>query len=81
MINMFKLAYLPNQVCWIHQAGQAEALLAVSEKETKNIHLYDGRGGSGIIRTITPHSLPVHLMRFNQVANTVVSIDEGGMVL
>jgi peptidylprolyl isomerase domain and WD repeat-containing protein 1 len=80
MISLFKLNYEPYSVCWIYQKGQSQALLAVSEKETKNIHLYDGRGGPSVIKTITPHPVPVHIMRFNPIANTVVSIDEGGMV-
>lgn len=80
MINLFKLNYIPNAVCWIYQKGQSEALLACSEKLTKNINLYDGRGGSSIIKTISPHALPVHLIRYNPTCNTAVSIDEGGMV-
>jgi peptidylprolyl isomerase domain and WD repeat-containing protein 1 len=81
MINMFKLAYMPKAVCWIYEQGQAEALLACADRDSKNIHLYDGRGGSSIIKTITPHNSPVSLMRFNPIANTVVSVDDGGMVL
>lgn len=52
-----------------------------SEKDTGKIHLYDGRGGSDILVTIeTLHSNPVHLMKYNPVANVVVSCDEGGMI-
>jgi peptidylprolyl isomerase domain and WD repeat-containing protein 1 len=29
MINMIKLRYKPKSVCWIHQSGQAQALVAV----------------------------------------------------
>lgn len=29
MINMIKLRYKPKSVCWIHQRGQAQALVAV----------------------------------------------------
>jgi peptidylprolyl isomerase domain and WD repeat-containing protein 1 len=29
MINMIKLSYKPKSVCWIHQKGQAQALVAV----------------------------------------------------
>jgi peptidylprolyl isomerase domain and WD repeat-containing protein 1 len=30
MINIIKLGYTPHACCWVHQRGQAQALLAVS---------------------------------------------------
>ena len=96
MINMFKLTFLPNALCWMYKKGQAQAWLAwfvgfrsdisiynlsSSDKESSSIHLYDGRGGSDVLKIISGlHSLPVHIMRYHPYANTVVSIDEGGMV-
>ncbi|KAJ3179601.1 Peptidyl-prolyl cis-trans isomerase cyp15 [Geranomyces variabilis] len=81
MINMIKLPYLPNAVCWMYQKGQAQALLACSDRETSAIHLYDGRGGSEPLKTIEKlHSVPVHIMRYNPVADIVVSVDTGGMM-
>ncbi|KAI8929142.1 hypothetical protein BC831DRAFT_444863 [Entophlyctis helioformis] len=81
MINMFKLDFFPLSLCWIYKHGQAQALLACSDKDSGAIHLFDGRGGSQPIRAITRlHSVPVSIMCFNPLANTVVSVDEGGMV-
>ena len=81
MINMFKLDYLPHAVCWIYAQGSAKTLLACSEKDSGKIHIYDGRGGSELLKTVDNlHSHPVHLMRFNPIDNVVVSCDESGML-
>ncbi|KAI9488051.1 peptidyl-prolyl cis-trans isomerase cyp15 [Zychaea mexicana] len=81
MINMIKLGYKPNSVCWIHQQGQAQALVAVSEADSPKIHLYDGRAEGKPIHTISNlHSNPVHLIAFNWQFNCVVSVDTQGMV-
>ncbi|KAI8820990.1 uncharacterized protein EV422DRAFT_496207 [Fimicolochytrium jonesii] len=81
MINMNKLEYLPNAVCWMYQKGQAQALLACSDRESSSIYLYDGRGSNDPLKVITSiHSSTVHIMRYNAFADVVVSVDSGGMV-
>ncbi|KAI9091714.1 hypothetical protein DFS34DRAFT_584331 [Phlyctochytrium arcticum] len=81
MINMIKADYLPNTVCWMYKKGQAQALLACSDRDTSAIHLYDGRGAAEPLLTISNlHSSPVHILRYNPVADVVVSVDGGGMV-
>ncbi|TPX66944.1 hypothetical protein SpCBS45565_g04120 [Spizellomyces sp. 'palustris'] len=81
MINMIKLSYLPNAVCWAYRKGQAQALLACSDRESSAIHLYDGRGGPDSLFTINNlHIDPVHIMRYNPTADVIVSVDSGGMV-
>ncbi|KAI8148410.1 peptidyl-prolyl cis-trans isomerase cyp15 [Fennellomyces sp. T-0311] len=81
MINMIKLGYKPKSVCWIHQQGQAQALVAISEADSPNIHLYDGRAEGKPLHTISNlHSHPVHIISFNWRFNTVVSVDTQGMV-
>jgi peptidylprolyl isomerase domain and WD repeat-containing protein 1 len=78
MINMFKIDYLPYCVEWV-SIKSAMTLLACSEMDSQKIHIYDGRG-NGFLYFFSIHSSPVHLMKFNPVANCVVSIDERGMV-
>ncbi|KAG2202090.1 hypothetical protein INT46_007357 [Mucor plumbeus] len=81
MINMIKLKYKPKAVCWVHQKGQAQALVAVSEADNSNIHIYDGRSDGKPLHTISKmHSKPVHLIEFNARFDTVVSVDSLGMV-
>ncbi|KAI8367223.1 peptidyl-prolyl cis-trans isomerase cyp15 [Choanephora cucurbitarum] len=81
MINMIKLKYKPKAVCWIHQKGQAQALVAVSEAENSTIHIYDGRSDGKPLHSLPKmHSKPVHLIEFNWRFNTVVSVDTLGMI-
>ncbi|KAJ3054623.1 Peptidyl-prolyl cis-trans isomerase cyp15 [Rhizophlyctis rosea] len=81
MINMIKLPYLPNAVSWMYQKDQAHALLACSDRESSNIHLYDGRGSVEPLQTISKlHSSPVPIMKYNPIANVVVTIGSEGMV-
>ncbi|KAI8082643.1 peptidyl-prolyl cis-trans isomerase cyp15 [Gilbertella persicaria] len=81
MINMIKLKFKPKAVCWIHQKGQAQALVAVSEAGNSNIHIYDGRSDGKPLHTLSKmHAKPVHLIEFNSRFNTVVSVDALGMI-
>ncbi|KDQ62315.1 hypothetical protein JAAARDRAFT_121409 [Jaapia argillacea MUCL 33604] len=81
MINMIKLGYTPHACCWVHRRGQAQGLLAVSDKQSGIIRLYDGRGDGQPLETIEKlHKFPVHLMTYSDRYDTVVSADEGGFI-
>ncbi|KZT09132.1 peptidyl-prolyl cis-trans isomerase [Laetiporus sulphureus 93-53] len=81
MINMIKFGYTPHACCWVHRRGQAQGLLAVSERDSGTIRLYDGRGNGQPLETIDKlHRFPVHIMTFSDRYDTVVSADEGGFV-
>ncbi|TFK88196.1 peptidyl-prolyl cis-trans isomerase [Polyporus arcularius HHB13444] len=81
MINMLKLGYTPNACCWVHKRGQAMGLLAISERGTGVIRLYDGRGGDKPLETLDKlHRFPVHIMTYSDKYDCVVSADEGGFV-
>lgn len=81
MINMFKLEYLPRTVCWTYQSGKAQALVAVSDADTPLIYMYDGRGEfTPVYTTSAIHSKPVILMKYNELHDCVVSVDQGGII-
>ncbi|KAJ3107107.1 hypothetical protein HDU97_004800 [Phlyctochytrium planicorne] len=90
MINMFKLSYLPNALCWCFRREDAQAVLACSDLETNKIYLYDGRNSDKQQNGTNPdepmatltdiHSQPVHVMRYHPAAQTVISMDKGGMI-
>ncbi|KAI8063215.1 peptidyl-prolyl cis-trans isomerase cyp15 [Gongronella butleri] len=81
MINFIKLPYKPKSVCWIHQKGQAQALVAVSELDTPNIHIYDGRSDGVPLHTLSKmHASPVHIIQYNSRFNCVISVDALGMI-
>jgi peptidylprolyl isomerase domain and WD repeat-containing protein 1 len=67
MINMIRLKFKPKSVCWIHQKGQAQAKVAVSEADNTNIHIYDGRSEGTPLHTISNmHSKPVHIIEVKE---------------
>ncbi|KAI0769008.1 peptidyl-prolyl cis-trans isomerase [Trametes elegans] len=81
IINMLKLDYIPNACCWVHKRGQALGVLAVSERKTGTIRLYDGRGDGKPLETIAKlHRFPVHIMTYSDRYDCVISADEGGFI-
>ena len=83
MINIINLGFLPGSVTWIYQKGNASLSLAVSDKESSCIHIFDGRSGENGIPTFSIpnlHSRPIKVLAYNPVEDIVVSIDEGGMM-
>jgi len=81
MINMVKLGFTPHACCWVHRRGQAQGLLAVSERDNGTIRLYDARGNGQALETIDKlHRFPVHVMTYSDRYDTVISADEGGFI-
>lgn len=81
MINMIKLTYVGRCCCWIFSPGDAVQALAVANKDSNDIHIYDGRGSSDFLYTFDKlHNNPVVMMKFNSVFETVVSVDSSGML-
>ncbi|CAG8486722.1 1718_t:CDS:10 [Ambispora gerdemannii] len=81
MINVVKLDYIPNSVCWVHKRGQAQALVACADQDSGNIFIYDGRGDGNPLHTLPKmHSHPVQIMAYNEKYHCVVSTDISGMV-
>ncbi|XP_057298776.1 peptidylprolyl isomerase domain and WD repeat-containing protein 1-like [Hydractinia symbiolongicarpus] len=80
MINMMKFQYQPGYCEWVFKKGDPIATIAISEKETSVINIYDGRGECTAISVLKLHSKPVTLIKFNQVFNVAISADEAGMI-
>jgi peptidylprolyl isomerase domain and WD repeat-containing protein 1 len=81
MINILKLDFLINDLCWIYENGQADLLLACSDKESPEIKIYNGKGSSDPLYCIKKlHKQPVNIIRYNSEYRIVVSADEGGMI-
>jgi peptidylprolyl isomerase domain and WD repeat-containing protein 1 len=75
------LDYSPNCAVWINSAGDAIAAIAVSDKDSKNIYIYDGQGTNTPLQVLDRlHSQPVVLIKFNPSFETVISIDKVGIV-
>jgi len=79
MINIINLGFVPRCVAWIHQGADAIPCVAISESETTNVHVYDGRGG--LLKSLEKiHLKPVTCIAYNHTFDTVISADEGGFV-
>ncbi|KAJ8097846.1 hypothetical protein POJ06DRAFT_23371 [Lipomyces tetrasporus] len=81
MINILNVPYTPNCVCWLQKRNQPEAYLAVSDKSSSRILIYDGRGDAEPIHVLPEiHRQPVKVIGFNAKFNCAVSVDVVGMI-
>ncbi|KAF3455296.1 hypothetical protein FNV43_RR05744 [Rhamnella rubrinervis] len=81
MIVMIRLPFVPGAVEWVFKQGDAKARLAVSDRNSSFVHIYDARAGSNepiISREI--HLGPVKVMRYNHEFDTVISADAKGII-
>ena len=82
LLAMVQLGGIPRSICWVHSRGASIPLLAVAEEIGNTIHIYDGRGESQTpIDSISNlHKSPVILMAYNNAYESVISVDENGMI-
>ncbi|TKY88634.1 hypothetical protein EX895_002265 [Sporisorium graminicola] len=43
LINMIKLPYKARTLAWVHRAGSARTMLAITDEDSAHIRIYDGR--------------------------------------
>ncbi|XP_059057600.1 peptidylprolyl isomerase domain and WD repeat-containing protein 1 [Achroia grisella] len=82
MINMISIEFEPYCTEWVHSAGDPISALAVSEKNTSKIHIFDGTQASGtpLYTFETLHQHSVSTIKYNPVYETAVSVDKAGIV-
>ncbi|CAG9795493.1 unnamed protein product [Diatraea saccharalis] len=82
MINMITIQFEPYCTEWIHSAGDPISALAVSEKGSNKIHVFDGTQVSGTpLHTFeTLHQTTVATIKYNAVFEIAVSVDKAGIV-
>nr|XP_043613658.1 peptidyl-prolyl cis-trans isomerase CYP71 [Erigeron canadensis] len=81
MMSMIKLPYIPGAVQWVYKQGDVKAKLAISDRNSPSVHVYDARAGSAepiISKKI--HVNPVKVMSYNHAFDTVVSADTMGII-
>ncbi|XWS28600.1 hypothetical protein CRYUN_Cryun25bG0084400 [Craigia yunnanensis] len=81
MMVMLRLPYVPGAVEWVYKQGGVKAKLAISDRNSSLVHIYDARAGSNepiISREV--HLGPVKVMRYNSVFDNVISADEKGII-
>lgn len=80
MINILTLGYMPCLCEWIYSSGSLLSTIAVTEKESGLIHIYDGRGKSEELSVIKDkHMAPVTAIKYNPTNKVVLSTDKNGM--
>ena len=81
MISIISVDYSPRACEWVHRRGSADGRVAVSDAGSSAIRVYQARGESAAVgESAALHASPVHLMRYNEPMDCVVSIDTAGMV-
>lgn len=62
------------------QPGDAEAKLAIADRDSPTIHVFDIRSGSNDpVHSFAVHRAPLTAMSYNAVHDTVISLDERGV--
>ncbi|KAK9907373.1 hypothetical protein WJX75_002432 [Coccomyxa subellipsoidea] len=81
MMAMLRLTYVPSCAEWIFRRGDSNTKLAVAELDGPSVHVYDVRSGSDEpMDSFKVHRAPVTVMRYNAAHDTVISIDQKGMI-
>lgn len=75
---MIETNYVPNASSWIHMKG-SEKRIVVSERDTNILNVYNIESKDPI-KVLKIHNKPVHLIQYNSVFDTVVSVDQIGVI-
>lgn len=82
MINMITIDFEPYCAEWVHSAGDPISALAISEKGSNRIHVFDGTQTSStpLHPFATLHQATVTTIKYNPVYETAVSVDKAGII-
>jgi len=80
MIHFMKLEFTPYLCEFLNKSNNPELILVVTEKNSGNMHIIKGESKGEILKTIKIHSFPILVMKFNVVYNTLITIDQSGMI-
>lgn len=82
MMFMIRLPFTPGgALCWCYRNDDAKQSLAVADKDTGRVLVYDVASGSNTpVLTVECHRAPVCALRYNIRYNTVVSADRRGVI-
>ncbi|VDD80088.1 unnamed protein product [Mesocestoides corti] len=81
MISMMKLGFVPRECCFVYTAKDGYAAIAITDRDSSAIHIFDARTKDTLLRTLDKlHSSPVIAIAFSPALETVVSADTEGML-
>ncbi|KAL9687117.1 hypothetical protein QQ045_031513 [Rhodiola kirilowii] len=81
MMVMIRLPYIPGTIEWVYEQGDVKAKVAISDRNSSFVHIYDARAGTNepiLSRQI--HLGPVKAMKYNRIFDTIISADEKGII-
>ncbi|KAG5560981.1 hypothetical protein RHGRI_004115 [Rhododendron griersonianum] len=81
MMVMIRLPYIAGSIDWVYKQGDVKAKLAISDRNSLFVHIYDAWSGSNepiLSREI--HLGSVKVMKYNHVFDTVISVDAKGII-
>lgn len=81
MMAMLKLTFKPHAVEWVFKQGDARAKLAISDKASPYVNIFDARSGSNepiISKHI--HMAPMKVMKYSPALDIVVSADSKALL-
>ncbi|KAH9297785.1 hypothetical protein KI387_029467, partial [Taxus chinensis] len=81
MMVMIRLPFVPGTVEWVFKQDDAKAKLAISDRNSPDIQIYDAHAGSTEpIISNKIHSGPVKVMKYNHAFDMVISADSKGLI-
>ncbi|XP_038894702.1 peptidyl-prolyl cis-trans isomerase CYP71 [Benincasa hispida] len=81
MMVMIRLPFIPGAAEWVYKQGDVKARLAISDRNSSFVHIYDARSGSNEpIASREVHLGPVKVMKYNHVFDSVISADAKGLI-
>uniref|UniRef100_A0A0X3P7H6 peptidylprolyl isomerase n=1 Tax=Schistocephalus solidus TaxID=70667 RepID=A0A0X3P7H6_SCHSO len=81
MISMMKLNFVPRVCCFVYTSNDASAAVAISDKDSSAIYIYDARTKEDLLKTLSSlHASPVVCIAFSPILEAAVSADAEGML-
>lgn len=81
MMAMLKLTFTPKTVDWVFKQGDARAKLAISDKASPYVHIFDARsGGNEPFISKHIHMGPIQVMKYSSSLDIVISADAKGLL-
>jgi len=81
MMVMIRLPFIPGTIEWVFKQGDVKPKLAVSDRNSPDVHIYDARADSSEpIVSNKIHSGPVKIMKYNHAFDMVISADAKGLI-
>lgn len=80
MIHFIKLSFQPYHCEFISKVKDPNLFIAVSEKDTGNIHILKAESKGEVYKTVKIHQHPITSVKYNEDFDCVISTDNSGMI-